>query len=372
MKVTIEQNAFQKAVNHVQSVVERRNTIPILGNVLISTSGNEIKLVATDLDIMIMETAPALISEAGSTTLPAHLLNDIVRKLPDGAQLELEKDGDDGRFALYSGRSRFALQSLPAEDFPDLEAGEFTHSFSLEATSLKSLIDKTRFAVSTEETRYYLNGIYLHEAENSDGPTLRSVATDGHRLAQVEMPLPDGAAGMPGIIVPRKTVLELHKLLETAEGLVDIGLSDAKIRFVLDGIIIVSKLIDGSFPDYTRVIPQNNTLELDIDSEIFTKAVDRVSTVASDKVRAVKLSLEPGKLILSVNNPESGSATEEIAVSYDGGPMDIGFNSRYLLDITGQMDSGQACFRLADTNAPALIFDRQNPAAIFVLMPMRV
>ena len=372
MKVTIERNALLKTLNHVQSVVERRNTIPILSNVLVDAANGELKLTATDLDIEIVESTSAQINEAGSTTLPAHLLYDIVRKLPDGAQAELEKTEEDGQFSLYSGRSRFNLQSLPSEDFPDLTAGTMTHGFSLEAADLKRLLEKTRFAISTEETRYYLNGIYLHEAETDGGSCLRAVATDGHRLAKIDMNLPDGAAGMPGIIIPRKSVLELHKLLEDPEGIVEISLSDAKIRFVINGIILTSKLIDGAFPDYQRVIPGQNDKSLELDADVFSQAVDRVATVSSEKGRAVKLAISPSKLVLSVNNPDSGSAMEEIAVSYEDEPLEVGFNARYLSDITGQIESGQAVFKLADSGAPALIFDRDDDTAIYVLMPMRV
>lgn len=372
MKVTIERNALLKTLNHVQSVVERRNTIPILSNVLVEASNGQLKLTATDLDIEIIESTPAQIDEAGGTTLSAHLLYDIVRKLPDGAQAELEKTEEDGQFSLYSGRSRFHLQSLPADDFPNLTAGTMTHGFSMEAADLKRMLEKTRFAISTEETRYYLNGIYLHEAETEDGTGLRAVATDGHRLARIDMKLPEGAAGMPGIIIPRKSVLELHKLLEDPEGIVEISLSDSKIRFVINGIILTSKLIDGAFPDYQRVIPSQNDKLMELDADIFSQAVDRVATVSSEKGRAVKLAISPGKLILSVNNPDSGSAMEEIAVSYDDEPLEVGFNARYLADITSQIESGQAVFKLADSGAPALVSDREDARAIYVLMPMRV
>ncbi len=372
MKITIERNALLKSLNHVQSVVERRNTIPILSNVLLEAGDGSLKLTATDLDIQIVETTPVQIDQPGATTLPAHLLYDIVRKLADGAQAELEKDEAGGQFTLYSGRSHFALQSLPASDFPDLAAGDMTHGFSLEAGSLKKLIEKTRDAISTEETRYYLNGIYVHEAETGAGPVLRGVATDGHRLAQFDLPLPQGAAGMPGIIIPRKAVLELHKLLEDPEGAVEVSLSEAKIRFVINGVVLTSKLIDGTFPDYSRVIPSGNTRELELDGAVFTQAVDRVSTVSSEKGRAVKLSISKNKLVLSVNNPDSGSATEEIAVAYKDEPLEIGFNARYLADITGQIESGHACFRLAESGDPALVFDRDDDSAIYVLMPMRV
>jgi len=276
MRVTIERSAFLKALNHVQSVVERRNTIPILSNVLVRAKDAAVKLTATDLDIEIIEEAPADIAQEGAVTVPAHLLHDIVRKLPDGAQLELDQGPDRGRLSIVSGRSRFALQALPPEDFPDLAAGEPANHFNISAASLKALIEKTRFAISTEETRYYLNGIYLHE----ETETLRAVATDGHRLARAQAPLPDGAKGMPGVIVPRKTVLELAKLIEDQEGDIAVALSAAKVRFSFEGLVLTSKLIDGTFPDYERVIPRHNDKTLDLDTKLFAGAVDRVSTIS--------------------------------------------------------------------------------------------
>ena len=229
MRVTIERTSFLKALNHVQSVVERRNTIPILSNVLLKATGAHLRLMATDLDIEIVETVGAEVAREGAATVPAHMLYDIVRKLPEGAQLELDQAGDGNRVSVIAGKSRFALQALPPEDFPDLASGDMTNTFSLSVDELKGLIEKTRFAISTEETRYYLNGIYLHEVKAGD--LLRAVATDGHRLAQAQVSLPSGAKSMPGIIVPRKTVLDVVKLIEGEEGEVEIALSSSKIRF---------------------------------------------------------------------------------------------------------------------------------------------
>lgn len=370
MRVTIERAAFLKALNHVQSVVERRNTIPILSNVLIQAGHGTVKLTATDLDIEIVESVPADIAVDGSATAPAHMIYDIVRKLPDGAQLELETAGNSDRLSISTGRSRFALQTLPPEDFPDLAAGELSNRFHLSASELKSLIEKTRFAISTEETRYYLNGIYFHEVAQSH--SLRAVATDGHRLAQAETSRPEGAKGMPGVIIPRKTVLELVKLIENEEEEIEIALSSSKIRFAMKGLVLTSKLIDGTFPDYERVIPRNNDKQLDVDTKLFSEAVDRVSTISMEKGRAVKLNVGKGKLIFTVNNPDSGSAEEEIAASYDADPIEIGFNSRYLLDIASQIKSGTASLQFADAGSPTIVRDPGDTQALYVLMPMRV
>jgi len=372
MKVTVERAELLKSLGHVHRVVERRNTIPILANVLIKADKGKLSMKATDLDLEVTDSVAAEVSPGGGTTVPAHMFYEIVRKLPEGAQIVIEGSGDRAVLSLRAGRSRFTLQTLPESDFPDLAAGDMTHKFTLEAGDLKRLIDKTQFAISTEETRYYLNGIYLHTAGTAKSATLRAVATDGHRLAQVELPLPKGAAGMPGIIVPRKTVGEVQRLIETGEGEVTIEVSAGKIRFSIGEVVLTSKLIDGTFPDYGRVIPANNDKSLVVDKKDFEAAVDRVSTVSSERGRAVKLSITGGRLVLSVTNPDSGSATEEIEVEYQSDPLDIGFNSRYLLDIAAQIEGEVAVLKLADPGSPTLIQDKNAKGALYVLMPMRV
>jgi DNA polymerase III subunit beta len=372
MRLTIDKPGLARALAHVASVVERRNTIPILSNVLLSAANNELKLIATDLDMELVETVPCKAKGTGATTVPAHMFHDIVRKLPEGADIELLRDGEQGRLSIIAGPAQFSLQTLPADDFPALSVDDLDHSFTLPAGDLKRLIDKTRFAISTEETRYYLNGIYLHAAQSGGKPVLRAVATDGHRLAQVELPLPSGAKEMPGVIVPRKTVVELAKLVEDGEGEVRIELSPSKVRVSSARVVLTSKLIDGTFPDYERVIPQSNDKKMEVDNAAFAQAVDRVSTLSSDKGRAVKLTISDGKLTLSVNNPDSGSATEELPVEYGFDPLEIGFNARYLLDISGQLESGTAEFRLADPGSPTMVRDGKDASALYVLMPMRV
>jgi DNA polymerase-3 subunit beta len=372
MKVTVERTALLKSLGRVHRVVERRNTIPILANVLVRADGSKLSLKATDLDLEVIDAVDAEVSPGGSTTVPAHMFYEIVRKLPEGSQIVLEASGDRAVLAIRAGRSRFTLQTLPESDFPDLAAGDMTHKFTLMASDLKRLIDKTQFAISTEETRYYLNGIYLHTAGSGKSTMLRAVATDGHRLAQVELPLPAGAADMPGIIVPRKTVGEVQRLIDGADAEVAIELSQGKIRFSIGDVVLTSKLIDGTFPDYARVIPLGNDKELVVDKKDFEASVDRVSTVSSERGRAVKLSISSGKLMLSVTNPDSGSATEELEIEYASDPIDIGFNSRYLLDIAAQIEGEVAVLRLADAGSPTLIQDKDSAGALYVLMPMRV
>jgi len=376
MNITIERAALLRSLGHVQSVVERRNTIPILSNVLLRAKDGELSLAATDMDLEIVESVPASVARPGGTTAPAHTLYDIVRKLPDGSQVELDISGDGALLTLRSGRSQFRLSCLPVDDFPQLSGGELKHSFTVSAADLRGLVDRTRFAISTEETRYYLNGIYLHAARvklgGTDLPVLRAVATDGHRLARVEMPLPEGADGIPGVIVPRKTVNEIRKLIDEAADRIQISMSENKIRFGFDSVVVTSKLIDGTFPDYERVIPVGNDKVMEVDAKLFAAAVDRVATISTEKSRAVKLSLTRGTLTLSATSPEAGSATEELEVSYQDGPMEIGFNSRYLLDITQQIEGEGARFTLADAASPTIIRDVADSTALYVLMPMRV
>jgi DNA polymerase-3 subunit beta len=335
-------------------------------------SGGKLRLTATDMDLAVVESVAATVELDGNTTAPAHTLYDIVRKLPEGAQVELDASGDAEQLLLRAGRSRFTLQTLPTGDFPQMSSGELPHRFKLPASELRSLIDRTRFAISTEETRYYLNGIYLHMAKKDDLEMLRAVATDGHRLARVELPLPQGAAGIPGIIVPRKTVNELRKLIEETGEDVEIALSDAKIRFAFDDVELISKLIDGTFPDYDRVIPTGNDKALEVDCGDFAAAVDRVATISTEKSRAVKLRVEDGVVTLTASSPESGTASEELEVSYAQEPIEIGFNARYLLDIAQQIEGETAQFSMADAASPTVIRDTDDPSALYVLMPMRV
>ena len=375
MKITIERAALLRSLGHVQSVVERRNTIPILSNVLLRGEGNELSLAATDMDLEIIESVPATVSRPGSATASAHTLYDIVRKLPDGSQVEIEASADKNSLTLRSGRSQFKLGSLPVEDFPQLTAGDMVSRFSLAAHDLRALIDRTRFAISTEETRYYLNGIYIHAATaggNAAVPVLRAVATDGHRLARVEMPLPEGAQNLPGIILPRKTVAELRKLIDEAADRIEIAMSPTKATFAFDTVVLTTKLIDGTFPDYERVIPSGNDKVLEVDAKAFARAVDRVATISTEKSRAVKLTIDRGNLILSATSPEAGSASEELEVNYAAAPIEIGFNSRYLLDITQQIEGDGASFTMADGASPTIVRDIADATALYVLMPMRV
>jgi DNA polymerase-3 subunit beta len=375
MKATIERAKLLRCLSHVQSVVERRNTIPILSNVLIEASADgRVRIMATDLDLQVVESLDAAsVETAGAITVQAHLLFDIARKLPDGSQVSLETA--DNRMAVKAGRSRFSLPTLPRDDFPMIVEGDLPTSFELPARLLAELIDRTRFAISTEETRYYLNGIFLHVSDD-DQPVLKAAATDGHRLARFTLPRPEGAAGMPDVIVPRKAVGELRKLLEESlDGNVEIDLSASKIRFTLGGeggVILTSKLIDGTFPDYSRVIPTGNDKLLKLDPKSFYEGVDRVATIATEKTRAVKMGLETDKVTLSVTSPDNGTAAEEVPADYRSDALEIGFNANYLKDILHQIEGDTVELHLADPGAPTLIRQDEKSPALYVLMPMRV
>ncbi len=367
MKVTIERATLLKGLGHVQSVVERRNTIPILSNVLLEAQeAGALRLMATDLDLQVDESVPAAVEQAGAITVSAHTLFDIVRKLPEGSQVEIT--AAEGKMQIIAGRSRFNLSTLPRDDFPVIAEGDLPTRFELPAATLREIIEKTRFAISSEETRYYLMGIFLHVVEEQ----LRAAATDGHRLARVTLAKPDGADGMPDVIVPRKAINELYRLLEELDGTVEISLSPTKVRFGLGSAVLTSKLIDGTFPDYNRVIPTGNDKLLKIDPKSFAAGVDRVSTIASEKTRAVKMSVDRDKVTLSVTSPENGVATEEISADYGFDAIEIGFNAKYLLDILGEIDGDVVEVHLADAAAPTLLRENDKSNALYVLMPMRV
>jgi DNA polymerase-3 subunit beta len=372
MKLTIERAALLKALGHVQSVVERRNTIPILSNVLLSADRERVGLSATDLDMEIVDESAAHVDGSGQITAPAHTLYEIVRKLPEGADVSLAFSGDDPRLTVQAGRSRFNLPVLPAGDFPIMSSDGLSGAVEIDTGDLMRLIDKTRFAISTEETRYYLNGLYLHVVVENGATFLRAVATNGHQLALAEMPAPEGAAGAPGVIIPRKTIQEVRRLLDDAGEAVQMQVSQQKVRFEFGAAALTSKVIDGSFPDYFRVIPKDNNRIMRLDNGLFAQAVDRVATISAEKSRAVKMAIEPGRIVLTVRNMEAGQAVEELEVDYDGEAFEIGFNARYLLDVASQIAGETAEFRFAEPASPTLVLDPEDPGVQYVLMPLRV
>jgi len=367
MQFTIDRMSLLRPLGAISSVVERRNTIPILANVVLRAGAGKLSLTATDMDMDIITDVACSVAQDGASTVSAHMLNDIVKKLPEGSEVQIHVA--DGHAHISAGRSSFRLPCLPVQDFPAINNAELPVRFLLTAADLKDLIDTTRFAISTEETRYYLNGIYFHSAEAGH---FCAVATDGHRLALSQMDMPAGAHDMPSIILPRKAVGELRKLLDDEEGEVQVSLSETRAEFAFGSVKLTSKLIDGSFPDYTRVIPSGNDKVLNLDTGLFKAAVDRVSTISSEKSRAVKLTITPGLLSLSASNTDASSANEELEIDYNGEALEIGFNARYLLDIAEQVTSETMHMELADPGAPSLIRAPGDEASLFVLMPMRV
>jgi DNA polymerase-3 subunit beta len=372
MKFTIERAVLLKTLGHVQNIVEKRNTVPVLSNVRIEADGNGISFKATDMDTEITEVVDAKILENGAITAPAHMLYDIVRKLSDGSDVDLIYPDDKDQLTIASGRSKFSLSTIGVEDFPVISADSLPTNFTINREELKDVIDRTQFAASTEETRYYLNGLYMHPKNEGETKVLRIVATDGHRLACVETPLPEGAENMEGVILPRKTVSEIRKLLDDSNvDNVQISLSDSKVRFTLEDITLASKLIDGTYPDYERVIPTGNDKILELSVKGLATAVDRVSVVA-ERTRAIKLIANKNHVIITTSSPDMGSAIEEMEAVYDNESLEIGYNFRYLLDILSEIKGDTARFSFSDGSSPSVIHDTSDAGAIYVLMPMRV
>ena len=372
MKASIEQTELFRAMGRVQSIVERRTTIPILSNVLIEAREDEIFLRTTDLDIEVLDKVKAVVEIPGALTVGANTLHEIVKKLPDGSMIQLIGDAGSGQLEISSSRSRFFLSTLPKEDFPIMASEEYENEFHITARVIRRLFDKSKFAMSSEETRYYLNGVYMHPCQEEGKNFLRAVATDGHRLAQIDAEIPDGMESFAGVIVPKKTVSELRMVLESENAEISVSVSPNKIRFSNETVTLTSKVVDGTFPDYKRVIPLNNEKKLQVNAREFSKAVDRVSTVSSDRSRAVKLSLSSGKLHLSVNSPENGKAEDELFVDYADQELEIGFNARYLQELTSQVDGERVEFSFNSSGDPALMRDVDDIGAMYVVMPMRV
>lgn len=375
MKFAVERSEFLKALSHGGSVVEKRATVPILSHVLLHAEGGELHLTTTDMDLALVETIPAVVETPGSITVSAHMVLEIVRKLPDGVQIEATLNPQNDQLTLKAGKSRFNIATLPVEHFPKLTQNDLPFSFKLTAEKLRYLIDRSRFAMSTEETRYFLNGIYFHAHEVNGQKVFRSVATDAHRLACIEVNVPQGAEEIPGIIVGRKTITEIRKLIndENAETEITISLSPQRIEFKLPQATLSSRLVDGTYPDYEQAIPRSNDKPVIVDAKDFAKAVDRVATVTTDKLPVIKISVAKNKLTLSAMSSELGDATEEMEVDFPfDQSIDIGFNANYLVDITSQIGDEAAEILLSDGSAPAIIKGINDKEALFVLMPMRV
>ena len=371
MKISIEKNLIYKALSHVQSIVEKKNTIPILSNILLEATDSSIILSATDMDISITETINCSVIEKGSVTVPAHTLHDIVRKIPDGNEIEFISN-DGKTFSIRSGKSKFSLSCLPKKDFPLIEIDKLNCEFSINSKIFLQLIEKTKFAISNEETRYFLNGIYFHKKSLNNTDYLSLVATDGHRLAKIDLPHPNGLVDIPGVIIPKKTIYELCKLLTDINEDIIINIDPNKIIFYIGKTTLISKLIDGNFPDYQKVIPKNNNNIVTADRQKFCEVVDRVSTITSEKSRAIKFRLLNNLINMNSSDPENGTATEDIIVQYGGEEIEIGFNSKYILEMINQLEEEKLILEFNDSTSPLIVKESSNNDLIFVLMPMRV
>jgi DNA polymerase-3 subunit beta len=372
MKLVVEKALLLKALSHAQGIVERRAVSPILSNVLLKAEDDKLVITATDLDVSIVESLPATVEKGGATTVSAHTFYDVVRKLPEGSEIEVSEKVENSQLVIKCGKSKFNLPVLSAKDFTNLKTSDLPHHFKLKAAELRNLINHTRFAISTEETRYYLNGIYLHTCTHEGDLVLRAVSTDGHRLALADVLEPEGAAGMPDVIVPRKAILELSKLLEGVDLEVGVALSLTQITFSVGRILLASRLIDGTFPDYEKVIPSSNPHMLTVNCKKFAEAVDRVSTIASEKSKGVKITMEPQKIIISASSTDQGMGTEELDATYNGKRLIMGFNARYLLDVAQQVSGENMVFWLSDENSPTIIKGGAEENTLYVLMPMRL
>ena len=369
MKVYLERNDLLRALGHSHSVVEKKTTVPVLSHILLQTGGEKLKITATDLELAIVETIEANVELEGATTVLENMFYEIIRKLPEGAKVMLQLKEDGNQLLLTSGASSFALSCLPVKDFPEIHITKLPHSFKVSVKDLMRLLNHTEFAMSTEETRYYLNGIYIHPYQNQE---LRAVATDGHRLARISIPLPEGAEDFPGVIISRKTVSEVLKIVSGQTSDVEISLSETQITFIFENISLTSRLIDGIFPDYEKAIPTVNDKILRLRMNSFLKAVERVSIISADHSRGVKMTAQSDKLVLSAVNSEIGSATEEVEATYSADCLEIGFNSKYLMDIAKQMENDEAEFAFSDSNTAVVIRNMADVRLLYVLMPMRV
>ncbi|WP_372777052.1 DNA polymerase III subunit beta [Litorivivens sp.] len=368
MKFTIAREALLKPLNLVAGVVERRQTLAILANVQLVLEGQELSLTGTDLEVELIGRVelPSPPASEGEITVPARKLVDICKSLPEGSELEFSLD--ENRLILKSGRSRFTLSTLPASDFPSVDQTESGQSFTVKQGDIKRLIEKTSFAMAQQDVRYYLNGMLWELAATH----LRTVATDGHRLAMCTLTAELGISQNAQVIVPRKGVNELVRLLMDDDQDADIQLSNNHLRVVTPGFTFTSKLIDGKFPDYERVLPRSSTKEVLGDRGVLRQAFGRTSILSNEKYRGIRLLLTSGELKIQANNPEQEEAEEIIAVDYEGPDLEIGFNVSYLMDVLAVMTSDNVKILLSDSNSSALLEEPEASECSYVVMPMRL
>lgn len=366
MKFKIQREAFLKPLQQIIGVVERRQTLPVLGNILVQADAHGLTLTATDLEVELVAGIPVEIESGGETTLPARKLLDICRTLPDGAEVELDIGKE--RATLRSGKSRFTLATLPASDFPVIEELNNAETLRLRQKDLKELIDRTHFSMAQQDVRYYLNGLMFE----LDKKGIRCVATDGHRLALCELAAKTGMNDAHQVIIPRKGVQELLRLLENEDTEVDVQIGGNHIRVGMPSIRFTSKLIDGRFPDYKRVVPKDGNKEVHADRAVLRQALARTSILSNEKYRGIRLNLDHNILKIQAHNPEQEEAEEEMEIDYDGAGLEIGFNVTYLLDALAALPGDQVRIVLSDANSSCLIEDISLAHCRYVVMPMRL
>ncbi len=371
MKFKITCYNFFKTLTHLQGIVDKKNSLPILSNILIEAQDNALTLSSTDMDISIIEKIDCNVSEDGSTTINAQMLYDIVRKIDDNSEIEIISN--DGKLlTLRANGSRFSLACLPKEDFPIIDQNNSGVNIKINSQIIFKLIDKTKFAISNEETRYFLNGLYFNINREENKSIVTLVGTDGHRLAKFSHYIENNIDEVSGVIIPKKTIYELSKLISERDQSILISISSNKIIFTIDNIIFISKLIDGSFPDYKRVIPKENSNVLKVNREILLSAVDRVSTIANEKSPVIKFKLLQNVLNLNTINNESSTASEDLKINYNGDDIEIGFNSKYIMDIVNNLEDEEISINLKDNTSPIIATENSNSNLVYVLMPMRV
>ena len=371
MQFNINRDLLLKSLNFVQGVVEKKNTLPILSNVLLNLKENKLEIVATDLDIVFYDEISELnIIEEGSTTTSANVLFDILRKIPTGTEINFTLKGEN-KLSLKSKNSDFNLLCLPISNFPTFDDKFEIEKIEIEKKKFLSLLNKTKISISNDDTRHYLNGVYLHATESNKNMFLTGVATDSHRLSSSSIAV-NNMKSFTSIIIPRKTIFQLCSLLDNVDEKLFIQTSSNKIKFSLGKINLISKVIDGKFPDYQKVVPKENTKTLTVSSKDFISSVERVASVSIDRKEGVKLELSKDKLKLSVNSTNSGDGNEVVAAKYDGEDLVIGFNSKYLIDIASEIEDKNLTFSLKNSTSPVLVFDNSDKNSFYVIMPMKI
>ncbi len=373
MKFEVSQSNIFKCIYHLQGIVDKKNSLPILSNILLEAKDNKLTLSSTDMDISIVETLECNVLEEGSTTINSQIFYDIIRKLNPTSQIEVISN--DGKLlTVRSNQSRFSLACLPKEDFPIIDKNTNGMDLKINSQILFRLINKTKFAISNEETRYFLNGLYFNLNNENSNTVLTLVCTDGHRLAKFshKLDIDNYKEDVSGVIIPKKTIQELSKLLSDLDEEIQIIISSNKIIFYINNLTFISKLIDGSFPDYKRVIPNDNGNALEINRESLLLAVDRVSTIANEKSPVIKFKLFENLINLNTANNENSTATEDLTGKYNGSDFEIGFNSKYIMDILNNLEDEDIIINLKDGSSPITAIEKSNPDLIYVLMPMRV